>query len=88
MVFRPRGSSVISNKRFPPPGVGNIRDSEKGANDGGDFDRRNFQMSESPRSACVGTLVIHIDWCIKVHTDVCEKMEMPNMRLFESYLFL
>ncbi len=36
-------------KRFPPHEVGNRRDSDaKGANEGGDFDRRNFQMSEFP----------------------------------------
>ncbi len=35
-------------KWFPPPGVGNRVDSDtKGANEGGDFDRGNFQMSES-----------------------------------------
>ncbi len=36
-------------KRFPLPGVGNRGDSDtKGANEGGDSVRRNFQMSESP----------------------------------------
>ncbi len=42
-------------KRFLAPGVGNRRDSDtKWANGGGNFDRRNGQMSESPGSACVG----------------------------------
>ncbi len=48
-------------KRFPPPRVGNIGDSDtKGDNEGGYVDRRNFQMSESHVSA----LVIHIVCCI------------------------
>ncbi len=38
--------------RFPPSWVGNRGDSDtKGANEGGDFHRRNVQMSESPGSA-------------------------------------
>ncbi len=42
-------------KRFPPPGVGNGWDSDtKSANKGGDFDRRNCQMLESPGSANEG----------------------------------
>ncbi len=50
---------------IPTPWVGNIGDSDtKCANEGGDFDRRNFQMSEAPGSAHGGTLVIHIDWYI------------------------
>ncbi len=42
MIFRDQGSSDILN-RFPPPVVGNRGDSDtKGANDGGDIDRRYF----------------------------------------------
>ncbi len=42
-------------KRFQTPRVGNRGDSDtKGANESGDFDKRNFQMSESPGSFCSG----------------------------------
>ncbi len=67
IVFRTRGSLTFKIKRSAPPGVGNRADSyTTGANEGGDFARRNFQMSESPGSTCRGrgTLVIHIDGCI------------------------
>ncbi len=43
-------------KRFLPPRVGNS--DTKGANEGGEFDRSNFQMSESPGFAYGRTLVI------------------------------
>ncbi len=43
-------------KRFPPPGVGNNRDSDtKDANEGGDIDRKKIKMSESPGFASKGS---------------------------------
>ncbi len=48
-VFKPGAVLPFKIKRFPPPGVGNRGDTDtNGANGGGDFDRRNGQMSESP----------------------------------------
>ncbi len=54
MVFRQWGSSEIFKlKQNFTSWVGSRRDSDRnGANEGEDFVRRNFQMSESPWSAC------------------------------------
>ncbi len=51
----PGAVPTVKIKRFTPPGVGNRRDSDtKGANEGGDFDRRNCQISYTPGSASGG----------------------------------
>ncbi len=46
---------------------------QKGANEVGDFDRRHFQMLDSPGSAQwgEGTLVINIDWCRMCFHMIC-----------------
>ncbi len=76
LIFHPRGLwQWYSNpgavlpfkiKRFSPPWIGTRGDSETNdVNEGWDFDRKHFQMSESSVYAHEGTLVIHIDKCIK-----------------------
>ncbi len=54
-------------KRFPPPRVGNRRDSDtKGVDEGVNFDR-NFKCQnplDLPTGGGGGTLLIHIDECI------------------------
>ncbi len=57
MIFRPTGSNDIKNKDILIP-------CDKDANKGGNFDGRNFRMSEFSDSANRGTLEIHIAWCI------------------------
>ncbi len=72
-------------KRFPPPGVGNTGDSDTTcANEGGDFDSRNFQMSESSGSVCGVTLVIDIDWCITPKSFSIANENLPDHKYLET----